>query len=552
MVAKVNDLQAASAKVGDMMKQAGLVQLQPDLADPLGALQRNLNILQGVNTKGDLAVAWYTQEGPGAPLPMAAIPVSDYRAFIGNFTDVKNDGKYDRFTLFQPMFCVNRGGYAVVAANAELLDRKADGVQVGGVAGKLMDDRCVSFYLNMKALQPMALPMIRMVKAMAANQPRNPQGPGPSPFALAMASQMFGAVEQFVEQDDSLVLCANITREGLTTTMLAEFAPDSAIGKNLAGVTGSDSNVLLGLPSGKLLAAGGWAMDGAQLWKAFDWYIEVLKAAKLPEDQAKVLAENIEATKAMMAATKGASFALIAPPADAKTGLLRGSIVFRGDAKAMVAAQAKAMETQNAVMQAMGETGMNAKASVTRAAKTIDGVTLDLVTVEVSVNPNRRELAPAQKMIDLLYGAGLKLYVGAVNDSTFFEGINLDDQQLAEALAAAKQASPAVGDLPAVKAAAARLPVKRIAVGYLWLGQILTTVGDVAAQLGQPLPVKMPGDMPPLAMSLGAEGAGVRVDTVIPIDMVKGIVDLVMQARDRPVRDRPARPRPPRPAQPQP
>ena len=90
MVLKVKNLGATSAKLGKFLQDLGVAGLQPGLDDPLKFLQDKANIQQGLNKDGDLAFVYRDSATSGAPddkSVMMLIPVSDYKAFVGNFKD---------------------------------------------------------------------------------------------------------------------------------------------------------------------------------------------------------------------------------------------------------------------------------------------------------------------------------------------------------------------------------------------------------------------------------------------------------------------------------
>src|SRR5580658_3349739 len=95
VVLKVSDLEATSKKVADFAAAMGISQMDPDMADPLGAFLKAVGAPDGINRSGELAFAFIDPAAFNSPEDQSMlllIPVSDYQKFIGNFADAKPDG----------------------------------------------------------------------------------------------------------------------------------------------------------------------------------------------------------------------------------------------------------------------------------------------------------------------------------------------------------------------------------------------------------------------------------------------------------------------------
>lgn len=97
VVIKFSNLEATSKKLADLAAALGLAQMQPAMADPLGSLTAQMGATEGVNKAGELAVAVMDPEPLGLTWDngksvLILFPVSDYKAFIGNFPNAKTDG----------------------------------------------------------------------------------------------------------------------------------------------------------------------------------------------------------------------------------------------------------------------------------------------------------------------------------------------------------------------------------------------------------------------------------------------------------------------------
>src|SRR4029079_3395044 len=94
VVFKVNNLKAGSDKFAKLAQDLGLAAMSPELADPLGALQAKLHVQQGLKTDGEMAIVFVDPavvNGDNEKAMLVLLPVSDYKAFLGNWADAKTE-----------------------------------------------------------------------------------------------------------------------------------------------------------------------------------------------------------------------------------------------------------------------------------------------------------------------------------------------------------------------------------------------------------------------------------------------------------------------------
>src|SRR5205085_10268309 len=97
------------------------------------------------------------------PTCVALVPVSDYKAFIGNFTDAQTEGEITTFHVpsnAEDMFATSWGGYAAVSQQKDALAKKPEGLSVDGAAGKEVDSKDLVVIGNFKAIRAKVLPML--------------------------------------------------------------------------------------------------------------------------------------------------------------------------------------------------------------------------------------------------------------------------------------------------------------------------------------------------------------------------------------------------------
>ena len=542
VVIKMNNPEGISKKLADWSQKLGLANFDPAFGDPLGALKKQLNIKEGLDGKGEVIVGVYEPPQPGdEPLVVALLPITDYKAFLGNLANLKTEGEISQFTLpdeQDPFFATNWGKFAAITPTKDLLSKKPEGVDVTGSAAKQLDGNDVAIYANMKVVSAKALPKFRehrpgVLNELDAGLKRNPQmNQKFTPVIKAVVNQVLNGVEQFMTDSQSVSFGINIAAQGITTSLQAEFTPDSYCGKTVAGIKNSNASLTAGLPVRKYFAFGGGVMDPKMTAKVWDDILgPIQKELAALGDDTKGLVAAIDSMKAGMSTLEAASFGYLQPTAVGQQSMVQVVTVSHGDAK-------KIAEGQRAYMQASGEIfkmmpqppGMNMAMEMTPGAKTVEGVALDQFALKFNFDGNTPEAAQAKQMINMFYGPnGLNGFMGALNDKDYMVVVGGDDELLNAAIPSAKNKDDALSQTDLVKAISAQLPKDRSLVYYIQLDNLATTVLDFMGQMGFKIPLKLP-EMSPIGVSVGSEGTVLRIDTAISSDMIEKMVSAGMQA----------------------
>ena len=534
VVIKLNSAENVSKKLAALAQKLGVAQFEPRLSDPLGMLRQEAGLKDGLDAKGEAALAMF-KPAPGEqePQAVALIPVSDYKAFLSNFGDVKQEDGADSFTLPEnpePVYASNWGKYAAISPWAELVKKKGSGIKFEGAVGKQLAERDVTLIANMEQIRPMIMPGFQQFKQMLPQFPMvDPQG-NEMVFQKQMAVRMMDGIEQFLNELQVAAISLNLADAGFTTTFTYQFTPGSALAKSVEGMRKSDANLLNGLPQGNYLFYGGFTYDGKQFWNWMKgWYVDSLKQAKLTPAEMKSLDQAMVAYERMLSASTGMTFGIIppAPGAIGKAPLFNGIFVMQGDAKAMVQATKEFQKHQGVIMKASGAGGIDVKSTITPNAKTIAGVALDQYKMEFVPGPNADP--NAVKMLELMYGKSLTGYLGAINDKTVVSSMGVDDAKVTAAITAAKANQSPLAGTPAAKTAMTQLPQNRVGIFYVDVANIVNTGMQVAQQFGAGANMKMPPNLPPVVVSAATEGGAVRFDTYVPTELVESLVSFGMQ-----------------------
>ena len=547
VVIKLNNPEGVSKKLAAFAQKLGLAQMVPGLADPLAMLRQEAGLKDGLETKGEAAVALF-KPAPGEqePQAVALIPVSDYKAFLSNFGDVKQENGADTFTLPEnpePFYASNWGKYAAISPWAELVKKKGSGIKVEGAVAKQLAERDVVMIANMEQIRPMIMPGFQQFKQMLPQFPMvDPQG-NEMAFQKQVAIEMMDGVEQFLNELQVAAVSLNLADPGFTATFTYQFTPDSQLAKSVQGLRKSDASLLNGLPQGSYLFYGGFTYDGKQFWNWMkDWYAGALKQAKLTPAEGKSLDQALAAYERMLTSSNAITFGIMppAPGAFGKTGIINGVFVMQGDAKAILEASKEFNKHQDAMMKASGAMGITVKTSVTPNAKTLGGVSLDQYKTEFVAGPNADP--NAVKMIEMMYGKSLSGYMGAINDKMVVSSIGVDDAKVTAAITAAKANQAPISTTPHAKTALSQLPQNRVGIFYVDVANLVNTGMQIAQQFGAGANMKMPPNLPPVAVSVASEGNAIRFDTYVPTDLVESLVSFGMQMQMQQQNQQRARP----------
>jgi hypothetical protein len=352
-----------------------------------------------------------------------------------------------------------------------------------------------------------------------------------APVMKAYLGQIFNVAEGFLRDTNAVTFGINLSKDGISTTLLTEFEPGSYMGKALAQMKNTDASFTAGLPDGKYFMYGGMTMNpqvDIQLMNDFLGPIEA-EVKKLGADSAPIVS-YLDSFRDYISATKQTTFGMVAPPANAigQQGLIQAVGVVTGDTAKLSAAQKKMMATQGEIMKLTG-TGEMMKMTSTPGAKTVDGVKLDQFTTTMNMNPQTPQEQQAAFMIQMLYGPkGLSGYTGAVGADKMVSVMGGDDALLTSAIQAAKQNADPLGKGVAAKVSAA-LPQNRLGAFYLPIDTIASTVLDVMAARGMPGGVKLPPNRPPLGAAVASEGSAIRIDGYVPAQTVQSLIAAGMQ-----------------------
>jgi hypothetical protein len=358
----------------------------------------------------------------------------------------------------------------------------------------------------------------------------------------AMLDQYFAIAERLLNDGQAATLGLSLSDDGLNTTAMAEFTPNSYMGNLAKELKNTDQNLMSGLPDRKYFAFGGMVISAKAMNQIISDVMQpMIKQGKGGAGAAKGQGDPqalLDATKQVIDNSKSISFGYVVPtgPLMAES-VVQAVSVTSGNAKAIAEAERKLMANMNTWFQMMGAAGQGAPGApqmsfeLQEGAKTVGGVKLDQYKFNMEMDANNPQAAQVQQMMTMIYGPnGMSGVMGAVDDKTFLVVQGGTDKLLNDAVAAAKGQQDVLTKSQPVQAVKGEMPKQRLAEAYIALDQIISSAVKYAQGFGAPVKMQLPQGLPPIGVSAASEGTAVRVDTHVPTTLIQSVVAAGMQA----------------------
>ena len=543
VVMKVGNLQQTSTKLAKLCQDLGIAQMAPQMADPLGALQAKLKINNGIDKAGEVAFAYIDPAAVGGDSQHSMVmlwPVSDYKGFLSNFPDAKEEGGVATVKLGDDpddSFVVNWGKYAAITPSKEVAALKPTGFKVQGAAAKeLAKDFAVC--ANMPRLREMARPKLKDNRDKIITQMENALSQEAElakyvPVFKAAVNRVLDLADQFLAESQSAVYSVNIGDSGVNVALVADFLDGSALGNGVKSFKNSNGSMLAGLPEGKYLFFGGGTGNPETAVKMISSLLDPIskEMTAVGAEQGTAFQKYVDAFKKYLGALKGQTFAMVAPTgALGQEPLLQVISIQAGDAATLKTAYVDMLKSQEDLMKVFGGAQAAGVTTETKpAAKTVDGVAFDVTTTQFNMQGGGPAAAQMQQMMSMFYGPnGATVTTGLVGDKALI-GVGATDATLSATIAAVKGNQNPLGQLAGVKMVSAQLPQQRVAEFYAPLDQLATTLASYAGMMGMNMQLQLPPDLPPVGATLSTEGNAIRLEYYTPTELIKALVAAGMQ-----------------------
>ena len=487
---KVANLEATSKKIAQLAKDFGIDGFVPGAADPLGAMQNQLGLTKGLNKQGELAFAYFDPKSNGAEPDegksfVMLIPVSNYKEFVSNFQNPKTEGdvteaQFPKDNNPEPAYLADWGEYAAISPIKELVGKKPAGtLKLSGLSAKQAGKQDFLVYANFKKLGPTLLPQLNEAADKAMGEIEKSESkeidPKYKPLIKTSMTQLFNVARTFLDNTDAATVGISIVDAGINTSVIADFKPDSYLGKFASTLKGTDAPLTIGLPNLRYLAYAGGSYDSGAISKVTsDLTQPIVDELNKIEglDNVKQLATNMQAA---MKANSGFVSGVVAPTKIGDDALLQQVAIYKGGGKDYVQVfDSAGTFAKQLLADAKPKDGKPLpKLTTTANATTIDGVAFNRVAVDMNMPKDDPETMQTERMMGVMYGAsGLTYTYAAVGDDLVL-GSAAKDATIASFIKANKAQENNLAKLEHIQATAAQLPKTRLYAGYLALDEMV-------------------------------------------------------------------------------
>lgn len=548
VVLKVNNLAAASQKFGKWAEAIGVTAFQPDLKDPLAAIQKHMGMSQGVDTAGEMAFVFLNPQAVGGDedkAVMVLVPVTDYKAFVGQFPESKTEGA---ITSMKPegapetVYAANWGKYAAMGMVQDVLSKKPAGLKLPPASAKEVNARDAVVWANITAVREIALPALQQSRGQIMDEVQNglendPNAPKQfAPVIKATVGQFLTAAEQFLKDSDSALVGLTFNDDGVRIASMAEFQPDSYFANIAKDVQGTNQQLIKGLPDRKYFAVFGASIQGEGFRRGFKDLVEPILQELGKVEGGDQFAGLIDSMMKGMTATKSVSFGYVMPEGNVgQESLIQAVAVSKGDAPAIGEAQRSIMQAYGKFFSNLPKGGPEVKFEIMPGQKTVGGAKLDEFKMDMKMGDGPQQ-QQAQMMMGMIYGPnGMTGVMGVVDNNTYIVVQGGTDALIEQAVAAAKANQDNPAFLQGSEVVSKNLPQNRFMVGYVALDNIVRSIAKTAAGFGAPIKIELPDTLPPIGFAAATEGTAIRMDTFIPTPLVQHLIrsgtELYMQVQ---------------------
>lgn len=539
-VLKVNHLSQTSKRIGAIADKLGLSFMRPELADPLAVLKKEMRITAGMDDDGDVAIVQLDPTGKRQEDAMLVLlPVKDYAALIGGLRGATTEGALTTYKRAgQTLYFTDWGTHAAISANKDLVTAPPSKTLALSPRVKAKGDTGdISLIANAEALAPTLLAQLNEARADAKKAAPEEQAKRVNidekymPAINEGIDRAFGIGETVLNDARQAAVNWSFTENGIGTSFVAEFKPDSYLARTIGTLTPADSSLLTGLSGEGFLFAAGVANSPEVITRLID-DIAGPVLAKLPEGDelsAKVQAFAADG-KSLIAQVKTArtvAFNTANQPQSAVVVDVGGDS-FLDDLRAFNEKhQPMLRQLQNRA------TKLDWQQTVAKEARVIDGVKFDRVTVELLGDSESakfmRDAMTRQRGTDKL-----EHYIGLV-DGKLILFSETTDETIKPVIAAAKSGDESLTKLVGLKSVSDSLPKPRLAELYLTGEPILRAGFGLAATMGQPirlpddLDLMFPADLQPIGLVVSRNDASIEADSYVSTDLIQAIITAALQ-----------------------
>ena len=533
----VRNIQQARSTVERMIKQ-----FDENAAEQLSELDM-ITEADGFNKTGSFALVMLgnpNKEDFGPDKVVMVLPISDWGKFVAGMGGEAGTKTASLPNLGGVMARDLGGGYAAVGeeevlaefkdATGQIADHKAllgkTGVSVADSADAVMFVDVQMFSMQIDAMAEMGKQQAQGYIDMAA---------AGNPDAAKVFEDLMIGFNQFTRDAQSFVVGMSATPGGTAMDMAVHFKEDSVSGKRFTHTGGlaTSPSILGSMPKMSFLTA--FALDMSHPFIR----TTMTKMTEMSKQNGgigigQMMPGQMEKIDAM-------GFLLGANPALLSTGIFAKTLTFQQTKDpAGLLTDLRAMVGKSS----MNENGIKVDAKLTQDAVEIAGQKVDKMKTTIEIDPDS-PMAQAQQFLTILTGTSGEM--GGMMTQTK-NGVLATMSANTDLMTKAIQAQKGEGALSSdaeFKAVAAALPEGRVFEGYLGVKGLSDTIAGVLQLFGQPMPVEIKEELPPIGMGVTAGTGGLRARMVVPDKVVATFADMAKKMKEMQAGDEPPAPEQP-------
>ncbi|HYE02644.1 MAG TPA: hypothetical protein VD963_05355 [Phycisphaerales bacterium] len=463
------------------------------------------------------------RESHDKPPMVLLVPTSDYAALVSNFAGAQPGAGVTEVDIQGEPGYIKRVGddYAALGPIREVVEAftPAKGASaehqrsMGQAVSDIVDKSDVTFVANMAVLRPILGPQVDQAFEEMAGQMAMMGGGG-----NIEGMQTF--VKSFLDESRVAAMGVRVDGAGLMMDMGASFTEGSGFAKTFS--TAGDASALLGkLPNQPYLFAFAVDLSSAGLK---DFARRMAGSQPGMEEMRGLITTQIDAVDGQAVSVGSAPGAMFGG------GLLLNTVAYiktRNPAEYL-----EKTKTLMAQMSGKEMEGMTFTTEYQPGATTVNGVEADAWSMTVQPDEEGEGAAAAQQMMMMMYGGagGPSGYI-AKAEGGVVQTFSKNSVLLGAALDAAKGNNTLAGDAPRAQVAE-RLAPGRILEAYVGMRtvaeMVLPMVGMMVPGVGD---IKVPENLPPIGMGLGAQGGSARASVFVPMPVMKLMSDIAKAAQ---------------------
>lgn len=478
--------------------------------------------MEGVDQAGDFYVAVFVEKNavPGIVFAIPGKNLGDMQDALGEDVAFLKQGKHGIYSDDEELI-------DAVKAQASSKDKTSLADTIDVKSRDVLAAGDISVFVNVPVLLQVYQDEFEMIKGQAAGI-KDQEFPGEAPpniNAPAMMEQfqkLATSALQAVEDHEGISIALTFTDKEFVIEEFFKLKPDSVSGKALKAGKSTEASLLTSLPQNSPVY---YAVQG-NLSNFMSWGLDFARTVMNDEKSDAALAAMSTEFKSM----KFAGLAGAVNLTQSESGILNMVNVIVVDKPAKVRDLAhKYADT----MKAVEANGTKTEVSLKKDAEKIGANSIDVMTAKMTITDDAPNADQQRAVMDLLYGES-----GAETRSAYLKDKIVQSTGGGKAAmeAALKAAETPVRTLPAsIEAVRAKLGAKPCFIGLADIANLAVKgLGISSKTQGSPLPFDVEKVTEGLEIAPSFTGFGVEVQdaavslkTVVPVDQMKGIGQLV-------------------------